>query len=355
MRKSCRRAAIALSLSLSLLLPAGAAHAQASAEDKAAARALATQGADALKNNKFSEAVDLVTRAEAIVHAPTHLLMIARSYVGLGKLVAAQEAYLKLIREDLADTAPAAFKNAQQTGKEELAAIEPRIASLRITIEGPGMKKASTIKLDDQPVSAALVGVFRPVDPGKHDVTAYPTGGSPVKVQVELKDGEKKDAKLFIPEGPPGSGVPVNPVDNPDAGKPPVDTRKDTGGGGFITPLRGAAFGVGGVGVAGVVVGAIFLAQGFSQASHASDVAKNMFHCDLSCPPSSKAVLQPLDDAAAQKKTVGVGILAAGGVALAGGVVLFIVGKPKPAAAPPAKAFVEPWFAGNMGGLRGQF
>src|SRR5690349_19476001 len=99
-------------LALGLSLSAGTSHAQ-SDEEKAAARALATQGAEALNNKKYAESLDLVTRAESIFHAPVHVLMIARAQAGLGKLVAAQESYLKVIREELAANAPAAFKRTQ--------------------------------------------------------------------------------------------------------------------------------------------------------------------------------------------------------------------------------------------------
>lgn len=346
------RVALALALSASLLLPAGAAHAQ-SDEEKAAARSLATQGADALKNNKFGEALDLVGRAEAIVHAPTHLLMIARAQVGLGKLVAARETYLKLMREELAPSAPAAFKNAQGAAKDELAAIDPKIASLRIVLDALGQKKV-TVKMDDQQVPPALIGVHRPVDPGQHEVSVFPVGGSPVKATVVLRDGEKKDVRLLVPEVV-AAGVPLNPVDNPDAPKAGPDAQpKDTGGGGFMTPVRGAGIGVGVVGIGGVVVGALFMAKGASSSSKADDLFDKLpDKCGEECKPQ-RSEIQQLDKDAASQKTIGVIGLVAGGVALAGGVTMLIVGKPKAAPA-PTKASIEPWFGGTSAGLRGQF
>ena len=344
------RVALALALSASLLLPAGAAQAQ-SDEEKAAARSLATQGADALKNNKFGEALDLVGRAEAIVHAPTHLLMIARAQVGLGKLVAARETYLKLMREELAPSAPTAFKNAQGAAKDELAAIDPKIASLRIVLDALGQKKV-TVKMDEQQVPPALIGVHRPVDPGQHEVSVFPVGGSPVKATVMLRDGEKKDVRLLVPDVV-AAGVPLNPVDNPDAPKPGPDAQppRDTGGGGFMTPIRGAGIGVGVVGIGGVVVGALFMAKSGSSGSKADDLFDK---CGSKCTAGQKSEIQQLDKDAASQKTIGVIGLVAGGVALAGGVTMLIVGKPKAAPA-PAKASIEPWFGGASAGLRGQF
>jgi hypothetical protein len=291
-----------------------------------------------------------VSRAEQILHAPTHLLMIARAQVGLGRLVAAQETYLKLTREDLAATAPNAFKRAQQEGKDELSALEPRIGQLKIVLEGAGQKKV-TVKMDDQAVSAALLGVYRPVDPGKHDVVAYPVGQSPVKGSVELKDGEKKDIKLTIPEGA-ATGLPDNPIDNPDGQPPPPDTTPKPGGPGFFTPLRGVGIGLGVLGVAGVAVGSIFLAKGFRTQSNADTRAEN---CPKPCPMQEQLAIRALDDDAARQKNIGVGPLVAGGVLLGAGVVLIVIGKPKAAAPKPAGASVAPWFSGNAAGLRGVF
>src|SRR5689334_20899999 len=48
-------------------------------EERAAARAAAGQGADAFAAGKWQEAVELFSRAEALVHAPAHLMFIARS------------------------------------------------------------------------------------------------------------------------------------------------------------------------------------------------------------------------------------------------------------------------------------
>ena len=340
-----------MALTASLLLPSGSAFAQTD-EEKASARALATQGADALKNGKFADALDLVSRAQAIVHAPTHLLMIARAQTGLGKLVAAQETYLKLMREELAANAPQAFKNAQAAAKDELAAIEPKIGQLRLTVDGAVQKKA-TIKIDDQPMPTALLGVFRPIDPGSHAVVVYPPGQNPVSGKVDIKDGEKKELKLVIPDGPI-TGVPNNPADNPDAAKPDTGTQKDTGG--FMTPVRGAGIAVAGVGLVGVVVGSIFVAQGFSKTSQANGL------CNLpmgACPVSMMGQIQSLDNTAATDKTIGAVALGIGGAALVTGVVLLVVGKPKPAAAalPAAasKASIEPWFGGTSGGLRATF
>ncbi len=342
---------VSAALALSLLLPGGHAFAQ-SDEDKAAARVLATQGAEALGAGKYGEALDLVSRAEQMFHAPTHLLLIARSQAGVGRLVAAKESYLKLTREDLPAGAPPAFKRAQQEGKDEMAALEANIASLRIAVEGGGQQKF-TVKMDDQPVSPALLGVYRPVDPGKHDVIVYPVGQGPVKGSIVLKNGEKKDLKLTIPDVVPG-GVPVSAIDNPDAmAKPlaPVD-KVEPRSPGFLTPMRGVGIGAGIVGIGGIVVGALFISKAGSTQGEADQKNTECEMLKKQCPRSLTAERDTLDRKAASLKTIAAVGFIGGGVALAAGVTLIVLGKPTPKV---AGATVTPWFTGSMGGLQGTF
>src|SRR5262245_168260 len=82
-------------------------------EQRAAARAVATEGAAAFNQGRFKDAVDLFTRAEALVHAPPHLLFLARAHAKLGQFVKAREAYMKILKEQLTANAPPAFRNAQ--------------------------------------------------------------------------------------------------------------------------------------------------------------------------------------------------------------------------------------------------
>jgi hypothetical protein len=358
--RSRARGALAAMISATLVAGSVTAFAQPSDEDKAAARALATQGADALKNGRHAEALDYLKRAETIMHAPTHLLLIARAEVGIGKLVSAQEMYLRLMHEELPPGAPAAFKNAQAAAKDELAALEPRIASLRIVVDGAAQKKA-TVKLDDIVVPPVLLGVYRPVDPGAHVIAVFPVGGSPVKGSVELKEGEKKEIKLALPDGPPPSGVPVNAADNPDVAKADTGPQpsRDQGGPGFMTPLRGAGIGVMVAGVAGVAVGAVFLSKGFSAQStaNANAAADGCTNHGLTCMGQAGILammnVTPFDNTAAKDKTIGGAVLPIGVAALGAGVALLVVGKPKPAAAPHAS--VAPYVIGTGGGLRGSF
>jgi len=103
-----RRRSLAALMLTALLAPAVA---QAAPEgvDRASARALAAEGQEVLTKKDFTTAVDRFGRADALVHAPPTLLGLARAQLGLGKLVAAQEAYDRLVREGVAPRSPAAW------------------------------------------------------------------------------------------------------------------------------------------------------------------------------------------------------------------------------------------------------
>jgi hypothetical protein len=124
--------AVALSVCLGVALPARA----QTDEQRAAARSLATNGATAFNEGRYGDAIDMFRRAEALVHAPPHLLYLARSEAKLGRLVASRESYLKIVKETLPAGAPQAFRDAQVAADQELRQVEPRIANLQISVEG---------------------------------------------------------------------------------------------------------------------------------------------------------------------------------------------------------------------------
>src|SRR5690606_37023279 len=78
-------AALVLALSIEPTL----AHAQEDESKRAAARILATDGLRAFEEGRWDAAIDQFQRAEALVHAPPHLLYVARALAKQGKLAKA--------------------------------------------------------------------------------------------------------------------------------------------------------------------------------------------------------------------------------------------------------------------------
>ena len=152
------------------------ARAEPSASDRATARVLADEAGDALDKKNFEVAMDKFGRADALVHAPTLLLGVARAQVGLFKFVEAQESYLRILREGVPPGAPAAFAKALQDAERELKAIAPKLAWVTITVKEPA---TSVVTVDGVEMPRAALDVKRAVNPGQHVVKATADGYDP--------------------------------------------------------------------------------------------------------------------------------------------------------------------------------
>jgi PEGA domain len=182
--------------------------------DRAAARELATEGLQLQQAGNFADALDRFDRAQAVFSAPTHLLHIAECEAALGKLVEAAETYRTLVRTPLPAGAPGAFVQAQQEGAAELSLLEPRIPSIRVLVR-PRAQPNMTVQIDGQPMSAALIGVQRPTDPGTHSVVLLAPGYARAEQRIVLREKETKDVAFNLGGAPGGYYSPPPPVSAP--------------------------------------------------------------------------------------------------------------------------------------------
>ncbi|MRG96133.1 hypothetical protein [Polyangium spumosum] len=334
------RALLAAGLFASAILappPVRADEPAASAEAKAGARAAAESGTTAFKAGRFGEAVDMFLRAEELFHAPTHVLMLARSYVGLGKLVLAKEAYLAIVREVLGPKAPAAFKLAKADAEKELADLSPRIPTLQVSTTPEA--KDVVVTIDEKPLPPALLGVASPIDPGTHVLRATADGMAAPEKSVTLKEGEKSEVVLEL--SPVANAGPIKPVRRPGPEQPAGKT----------SPGRIAGGALLGLGVAGLGVGGAFGVLSLMKRSEA-DGAFNT--CGVGCSGPQADAVRALDEDANQKGTIGVIGLAAGGALTITGVILFVTAKRSPETSPQG-ASVTPWIGPQGGGVVGRF
>ena len=219
---------VLLSLIVSL---SRSAFAEPSDADRATARELGTEGLNALEKKDYPRALDLLTRADRLYRAPTLELGLARAQVASGKLVAARETYARLVREVVTAASSDAFKNAVESGKKELAVVEPKVPAMVLSVDG---LKEPTVMLDGESVPNSALGVRRPVDPGKHKLDVTGVGYFPQNRDVTLKEGEVIELRVTMVKDPSAvatdsSGTvptPVAAASSSEASLPPAAPSK---------------------------------------------------------------------------------------------------------------------------------
>ena len=174
--------AIAALIFVATMLRAPVVRAEPSAADRATARSLAHQGNQALRNKDYATAADRFSRANALVHAPTLMLDLARAQIGLGKFVEAYENYNRIIREGVAPGAPPSWVKALADANAEVVVLSPRLAWVTIDVKGPSQPR---VVINGSPVSAATLGVRRPFDPGHHRIRASGRGYLPQEKEFD--------------------------------------------------------------------------------------------------------------------------------------------------------------------------
>jgi hypothetical protein len=315
-------------------------------EQKASARSLATQGFEAFNAQRWSEAADLFSRAESLVHSPTHLLYVARAYEKQGKLVKARETYLKVTRETLDASAPPAAKQAQLDATGELAQLEPRIPMLQVTLENAPAGAQVSVTLDGAPLPPAVIGVHSPVDPGVHELVATASGMSSGPVKVDVAEGAKQAVALRLE--PAAGGAAGTPPESTGTATGSATSKLDTGG---IPPLKLVGFVALGVGVVGLGAGTFFAIQSSSKTSEWKDLCTGP---GGTCPddPASKARINELAADADDASSIATIAFIGGGVAVAAGVTLLIVSSGKKS---PETTAIVPYLGPRSLGVTGHF
>lgn len=130
------RAAMWVFLAALTSAQSAAAQATPSEESRATARAIGEEGLSYFDQGMYIDALDRFERADAIIHAPTLGLMAARSLEKLGRFVEASERYLQVTRMEIDAKSSDIWKQAIVSAGKEREALQPRIPSIEIVVEG---------------------------------------------------------------------------------------------------------------------------------------------------------------------------------------------------------------------------
>lgn len=250
--------------------------------DRTTARALAREGQAAFDRGDFKTAADRFARADALVHAPTLLLALARSQERLGQLVRAYESYSRIVREGVPAGASDVFKKAVADATQARAPLEARLAWVTLVVSGAS---GARVLLDGEVVSEASLGVRRAVDPGTHRVQVEGEAVEPSSQEFKVAEGASTDVALVVvaretpAAAPPRAGGPVAPVDS-SAGAPADAVPPGPRSGHTVAYV---ALGVGGL---GLLVGSITGVMALGRHSDLEDQCPGG-----RCPESSQGTL----------------------------------------------------------------
>lgn len=321
------------------------------AQERAAAREAADAGRAQFEAGRYAEAIESFSRAQQLVPAPPHLLYVARAQAKIGKLVDAHETYLKITRETLPPKAPKAFIEAESAAERELEAVDARLPSVTIAVQG-GPARDVSVQMDGAPLSAALVGIPFPVDPGQHVFVARGATAQSAPVTIILAEGNKETVMLTLRATTQRTTTEPGAHNSASFTSDPLVSDTPHANGSALRVGSYVAFGVGAVGLG---VGAYFLVK----ASSTRDSANKMFdNCNStkSCTMTNQDAIHAKDREANGQTKVGIGGLIVGGVGAATGVVLLILSSgQKTATAARAVPHVTPVFGFRSLGLVGTF
>lgn len=167
-------------------------------DPRAAAEALAEQGQDLLLQNKPLEALRILKQADATLHSPAIVLLIARCHSRAGQPEEAYDAYLSVTNEKLPPNASEAFIEAQSLARTEILTVEAELAF--VTID-PAGEDLTSVSVDGKSVPQERWAKF-PVRPGRHSLGLV-SEDRKQDVQVDLRRGDKRTVAF-----PPAVGKP---------------------------------------------------------------------------------------------------------------------------------------------------
>ncbi|HEY3499227.1 MAG TPA: hypothetical protein VGK73_31270 [Polyangiaceae bacterium] len=329
---------------------ASAPHALAETDqERAGARSAATAGADAFDAGKYPDALAMFQRAESLVHSPVHLSYIAQCQVKLGQLVEARETYLKLKRETVPPGAHPAVKRAIEEAPGKLASLEPRVPSLAIKLEGVNAGESVDVTLDGAKIAPALVGIPAPANPGEHVVRAAGPGKDSGDVRVTLSEGQHEEVLIRLNATAAAAPAAVTPATTPSPTTAEPTADQGTSGSSLTVPAYISL----GVGVVGLGLGTFFIIGAGKSADDADALCGgSREECTIPPGPGRDEAEEKMDEATS-KQTLAIVGFAVGGVGIAAGVTMLVLGMNKSKKADAT--YVVPYASWDRVGVTGRF
>lgn len=253
----------------------------AGAQTNPAAEALFNSGREAMAKGDYEHACQQLRESNRLEPAVGTQFNLADCEEKRGKLATAWTLFRAVEQK-----VPEGDERAS-VARERAQALEGRLPKVTLRLAA-GAPKETTVRDGDTELEAGSFGIPLPMDPGTHEFVVSAPGRSSQKIEITLADGEHRDVEVKPGEAS-GSSVPVERR----SGAPPLDHPH-----GSNTKTLG--FAIGGVGVAGVAVGAIAGAMVLGKKSTADENCPNKL-----C--TSQAGLDAVDSARTLKLVSNIG------------------------------------------------
>jgi hypothetical protein len=299
------------------------------AADKAAAEELFRQGRTLTKENRYGEACPKFAESQRLDPAVGTELNLARCYEANGQTASAWATY-----KDVATAAErAGQRDRSRLARRHASDLEKRLSRMTIEVAQPDTRGESiSVQRDGERVDRAEWNAPIPLDPGEHTVVATAPGRQSWSTKVTVGAGES--LKVSVPplavmpapsptiEGSTSPATSDSPAGPEPASNLPAQPEPAHAGRTWRTVgLATAGVGIVGIGVASVLG---VVAKGTYDGAH--------------CPSNNTCDSSGLSatSAARSDATAATVMFAVGGVALVGGIVLYLLSAPKSGTAPKA-------------------
>ena len=233
----------------------------ARAQDSAAAATLFDRGVADMKDGKYGTACPELAESQRLDPRPGTLFTLATCEERAGKLataVARYDDYLSLFAS-LPQEQRARQKGREIVAEAKRASLGPQVPKLTLVLPKdapPGTK----LTRDGVVLGAPSLGLALPLDPGEHVVEVDVPGAPTARQTLTIARGEQKLLEVTLPVRASTVSALPPPVASTS---PPPETRDDRPS----SARRTVALIAGGVGVTGLVVGAVFGARVFGKRS----------------------------------------------------------------------------------------
>jgi hypothetical protein len=297
----------------------------------AAARSLALEGIKLADAGRCDEAIDKLTRAEKLHHAPVVLGRLGECQVNVGRLVEGTENLRKVMREPLPPDPPPVVTRARERAAAVFERAKNRIASLHIVVKGPADHASVTVTVDGQPMNSALLEADRPTDPGEHLIEAGASGFLSNSAKVSVGSGDRESIVITLEPDPNARALTQSPNDSSTTAdtttlftrNPPLVESGAASNGGFADsePERDltAAYISWAAGGAALLTGSVFGLVAFQRKSDLDEACPNHI-----CPGSAQDRL----DSARSASTMATILVAVGAAGLGVGTVFYLSAGP---------------------------